>query len=238
MTFVSMYDVAGNGPNPRAGKKGLVFQDTHSDRSFSTHLLTNLGLIEVAKMGRWKCKVDKDHTLSFFRQRGLSDAERDQVVGEYLMTLCEWEGVPTTRNDFILPAKASDFRATLIEHGLCQRHGEALRWSDYAKPAMRSGGQWDALARSTSEMQNQATREDAERIWELLSDSTKDMLLRQTNQHSALVIWRLLKDHWDGKTWERRDGILPPVKQALANAFLAMVLSKQSSNRVTGILPA
>lgn len=186
MTFVSMYDVGGNGPNPRAGKKGLVFEDTHSDRSFSTHLLTNLDLIEVADMGSWKCRVDKDQTLSFLRQRGLSDVEREKLVGEYLLTLCEWEGVPTTRSDFILPAKVSDLRATFIEHGLWEECRGALRWSDYAGSAMRSGGQWDALERSTSEMQNQATREEAERIWKLLSCSTKDMLLRQTNQHSVL----------------------------------------------------
>lgn len=51
------------------------------------------------------------------------------------------------------------------------------------------------------------------------------------------VIWKFLKDHWDGKTWERRDNILPQVKQALAKAFLELVLSKLSSNRIAEIRP-
>lgn len=235
LTFVSMYDAAGDGPNPRAGRKGLVFGDTLSDRSYSTNLLTNLELIEPDNKMGWKCLVDKDQTLEFLRLRGLSNPEREQVVGEYLMTLCEWEGVPTTRNDFILPSKANDFRGTLIEHGLCEERVGALRWSDYAGPAMRSGRQWDTLDRSVSELENKATREEAERIWTFLSDHTKNMLIRQTDEHSILVIWKLLKDHWDGSQWELRDRIWPPVKFALAEAVFKLIRNKQSANHVSSI---
>lgn len=235
MTFVSMYDHAGNGPNPHAGEKGLVFEDTFSDRSFSTHLLSNLGLIEPRSGYFWKCTVDKDETISFLSERGLSDAEREQLVGEYVMILCEWQGVPATRNEFILPAKAADFRATLIEHGLCEKRGGSLQWSKYAGPAMRSGRQWDPHGSSVSEMQKQAAREEAEHIWQLLPDGTKEMLVRRADKHSILVIWKLLRDHWDGKTWEMREHISPQVNHALAKAFLEVLLSRRSANRVSVI---
>lgn len=228
LAFVSMYDAAGNGPNLRAGQKGSVFEDTHSDRSFSTHILEKLGLIDPENHAGWNCVVDKDQTLSFFLQRGLSDAEREQVVGEYLMTLCEWEGIPTTRNDFILPANADSFRTALIEHGLCEERGGALRWSDYAGPAMRAGKQWDFVNGSVAEAKDWATREEAERIWALLSDSMKDKLIRETDEHSILVVGKLLRDHWDGIRWEARPDIWPRAEFALAKAFFDLVRKRQA----------
>lgn len=229
LAFVSMYDAAGNGPNPNAGQKGLVFEDTHSDRSFSTHILEKLGLIDPHNHAGWNCVVDKDQTLSFFLQRSLSDAEREQVVGEYLMTLCEWEGIPTTRNDFILPANANSLRTALIEHGLCEERGGALRWSDYAGPAMRAGKQWDSLNGSVAEAKDWATREEAERIWALLSDSMKDKLIRETDEHSVLVVGKLLRDHWDGIRWEARTDIWPPVEFALAKAVFDLIRKRQAT---------
>lgn len=235
LAFVSMFDHAGTGPNPRAGQKGLVFEDTHSDRSFSTHLLQNLGLIEFRKPASWTCLVDKEQTLPFFLQRGLSDAEREQVVGEYLMTLCEWERIPTSRSDFVLPAAADHARATLIEFGLCEERGKALRWCDYAGSAMRSGKQWDALGNSIAEAEDQAVREEAERIWALLPGSMKDMLIREMDEHSLLVVWKLLKDHWDGSQWVARADIWPPVEFVLAKAFLELVRRRQAAGGLTAV---
>ena len=233
LEFVSMYDAGGNGPNPHAGQKRLVFYDTHSDRSFSIHLLTKLDLIAPHDKFGWICLEGKDQLLQFLRLRGLSDAEREELVGEYMMTLCEWQGVPTTRNDFILPAKAKEFRAPLIEHGLCEERGGALRWSDYAGPAMRSGRQWDALDRSVAEAKDHTTREEAQRIWSLLSHNVKDMLIRETNEHSVLVVWKLLKDHWDGNRWEAGSAIWPPVEFALAKAFFELVRKRQATRSLT-----
>lgn len=235
LAFVSMYDAEGNGPNPSAGQKGLVFGDTHSDRSFSTHILEKLGLIEPGNQAGWTCVVDKDQTLSFFLQRGLSDAEREQVVGEYLMTLCEWEGIPTTRKEFILPANANRLRTALIEHGLCEERDGALRWSDCAGPAMRAGKQWDAPEGSVAEAKDRATREEAARIWALLSDSMKDRLIRETDEHSMLVVGKLLRDHWDGIRWEARTDIWPPVEFALAKAFFELVRRRQATGGLMAV---
>lgn len=229
LAFVSMYDAAGNGPNPNAGQKGLVFEDTHSDRSFSTDILDKLGLIGSHNLAGWTCVVDKDQTLSFFLQRGLSDAEREQLVGEYLMTLCEWEGIPTTRNDFILPANANRLRTALIKHGLCEERGGALRWSDYAGPAMRAGKQWDSQDSSVDEAKDRAIREEAERIWASLSDGMKDKLIRETDELSVLVVSKLLGEHRDGIRWEARADIWPPVEFPLAKAFFDLVRKRQAT---------
>jgi hypothetical protein len=230
-----MYEAAGNGPNPNAGQKGLVFEGTHSDRSFSTHILEKLGLIDPHKQAGWTCVVDKDQTLSFFLQRGLFDAEREQMVGEYLMTLCEWERVPTTRNDFILPANVIGLRTVLVEHGLCEERGVALRWSDYAGPTMRAGVRWDSLNGSVAEAKDRATRHEAERIWILLSDSMKDKLIRETDEHSLLVVCKLLRDHWDGIRWEARTDIWLPVNFALAKAFFDLVRKRQATGGLIAI---
>lgn len=235
LVFVSMYDHAGNDPNPNAGRKGSVFEDTHSDRSFSTHLLLRLRLIEFREPANFICLVDKEETLPFFLKRDLSDGEREQVVGEYLMTLCEWEKIPTSRSDFVLPAAVDHVRATLIEYGLCEERGRALRWSDHAGPAMRSGRQWDALNRSIAEAKDQAVKEEAERIWALMPGNMKDMLIRETDEHYFLVIWKLLKDHWDGSQWAPRTDVWPPIEYELAQAFLELVRRRQSAGGLIAV---
>lgn len=228
MEFVSKYDMNGDGPNPSAGKKGITFEDTYSDRSYSCDLLERLGMVKGAEGNNWVFLVDKDETLSFLCERRLTDEERGRLVGEYLMTLCEWEDVPTTRTEFLLPFKAKCFYATLVGYGLCEAQGDALQWTEHAGPAMRYSGIWDTQDRSSSDVKTHEDKAEAEKIWELLPRSTKETLMLQTDKDSTLAVWHFLRQHWDGERWEKREEIFPPAKMELAKAFFELIRSKQA----------